>query len=116
MATFKEIATRLILIYVCSLCISSLLSMCFFHLSFLDGTLVLIAPVPDHCLSPIYTFTVFSMIHHDSPRFLMVRKIGVDRDESWRKVEIFNVTTIPVRMSTILYGVCKVSLRINDGS
>ena len=31
----------------------------------------------------------------------MVRKIGVDRDESWRKVEIFNVSTIPVRMSTI---------------
>ena len=53
-------------------------------------------------LSPVYTFTVFSTIHHDSPRFLMVRKIGVDRDESWRKVEIFNVTTIPVRMSTIL--------------
>ena len=39
---------------------------------------------------------------YDSPRFLMVRKIGMDRDESWRKVEIFSVTTIPVRMSTIL--------------
>ena len=53
-------------------------------------------------LRPVYTFTIFSTIHHDSPRFLMVRKIGMDRDESWRKVEIFNVTTIPVRMSTIL--------------
>ena len=52
-------------------------------------------------LSPVYTFTIFSTIHHDSSRFLMVRKIGVDRDESWRKVEIFSVTTIPVRMSTI---------------
>ena len=26
---------------------------------------------------------------YDSPRFLMVRKIEMDRDESWRKVEIF---------------------------
>ena len=42
---------------------------------------------------------------YDSPRFtpfLMVRKIGMDRDESWRKVETFSVTTIPVRISTIL--------------
>ena len=39
---------------------------------------------------------------YDSPRFLMVRKIGMDRDESWQKVEIFSVTTILVRMSTIL--------------
>ena len=39
---------------------------------------------------------------YDSPRFLMVREIGMDRDESWRKVKIFSVTTIPVRMSTML--------------
>ena len=32
-----------------------------------------------------------------SLRILMVRKIGMDLDESWRKVEIFSVTTIPVR-------------------
>ena len=32
----------------------------------------------------------------------MIRKIGMDRDESWRKVEIFSVTTIPVRISNIL--------------
>ena len=38
---------------------------------------------------------------YDSPRFLMVRKISMDRDESWREVEVFSVTTIPVRMSTI---------------
>ena len=42
-------------------------------------------------LSPVYTFTIFSTIHHDSPRFLMVRKIGMDRGESWRKVEIFSI-------------------------
>ena len=53
-------------------------------------------------LSPVYTFTIFSTIHHDSPRFLMVRKIGMDRGESWRKVEIFSISTILVRMSTIL--------------
>ena len=64
-------------------------------------------------LSPVYTFTIFSTIHHDSPRFFMVRKIGVNRGGSWRKVEIFSVTTIPVRMPTVF---CKVSLRINGDS
>ena len=51
---------------------------------------------------------------YDSPRFLIVRKIGMDRDELWRKVEIFSVTTIPVRMSTIL--VRCLSLWIYDGN
>ena len=39
---------------------------------------------------------------YDSHRFLMVRKIRMGWDESWRKVEIFSVTMIPVRMYTIL--------------
>ena len=27
----------------------------------------------------------------------MIRKIGMNRDESWRKMEIFSTTTIPVK-------------------
>ena len=57
----------------------------------------------------LYTFTVFSTIHHDSPRFLMVRKIGVDRDQSWRKVEIFNVTIYD--SSKNVYDISTVSVR-----
>ena len=69
-----------------------------------------------HCLSPVYTFTIFSTIHHDSPRFLMVRKIGVDRDESWRKVEIFSVTTNVYDTSTVPVRYRYESMTIRDGN
>ena len=39
---------------------------------------------------------------YDSPRFTPISHGQKNRDESWRKVEIFSVTAIPVRMSTIL--------------
>ena len=39
---------------------------------------------------------------YDSPRFIPISNGQRNRGESWRKVEIFSVTTIPVRMSTIL--------------
>ena len=65
-------------------------------------------------------FTIFSTIHHDSSRFLMVGKIGMDRDESRRKVEIFSVTTIPVRNYTIFSTVSAryryESMTIHDGN
>ena len=70
--------------------------------------------------SPVYTFTVSSTIHHDSPRFLMVRKIGMDRGESWRKSgniqyhydsseNVHGITTVSVRS---LYE----SMTIHDGN
>ena len=58
----------------------------------------------------------------------MVRKIGMDRDESWRKVEIFSVTTIDssknvqdismvlVRFDTVLVRLTAVATRANRGA
>ena len=39
---------------------------------------------------------------YDSPGFTQIFHSQKNRDGSWRKVERFSVTTIPVRMSTIL--------------
>ena len=55
-------------------------------------------------------------LNGNGARFLMVRKIGVDRDESWRKVEIFSVTTNVYDTSTVPVRYRYESMTIRDGN
>ena len=64
------------------------------HYAFLVSCYSIIADVSIECrskcvcaLRSVYTFTIFSTIHHDSPRFLLSENsgwIGINRDEKWK--------------------------------